>query len=150
MLIKDVMTPHPARVDTDATLRRAAELISVAEASDLMVTERDLRFVGVLSEGDIIRAVLPNLDEVLAAGGTMDEAFAFFIEKGSKLADQPITPWIIREPITMLPTDPIAKAAVVMVERQIRRLPVVQDGLLIATVSRADVCRAVVYYAARP
>ena len=47
----------------------------------------------------------------------------------------------------MKPTDEAAQAATVMVEKQIRRLPVVEDGKLVGTVSRADICRAVIYAA---
>jgi CBS domain-containing protein len=42
------------------------------------------------------------------------------------------------------PEDHIAKAATVLLDKQIRLLPVVQDGKLVGVISRADVCRAVV------
>ena len=38
-----------------------------------------------------------------------------------------------------------AQAAVVFVDRQIRLVPVVQDGQLIGTLSRPDVCRAILH-----
>jgi CBS domain-containing protein len=53
-------------------------------------------------------------------------------------------PLVIREPIVMHPDDHVARAATVLIERQIRRLPVVQDGRLVGTVSRANICQAVV------
>jgi CBS domain-containing protein len=34
----------------------------------------------------------------------------------------------------------------VMIDRGIRRLPVVDDGALVGTLSRADLCRAVIYH----
>ena len=146
MLIRDIMTIYPVYVDADATVHRAAEIISIAEVSDVMVVDEQRNFVGVLSEGDLIRAVLPNFDEIIAAGGSLADAFDFFVRKGRELARRPIAPLVITGPITMKPTDEAAMAATAMAEKQIRRLPVVEDGKLVGTVSRADICRAVIYY----
>src|SRR5215213_6521744 len=63
MLIRDIMTTHPVYINADATVHRAAEIISNAEVSDVMVVGDGKHLVGVLSEGDLIRAVLPNYDE---------------------------------------------------------------------------------------
>ncbi len=51
---------------------------------------------------------------------------------------------MIEEPIIVEPEDHVAKAATVLLNRQIRLLPVVKEGKLVGTISRADVCRAVV------
>ncbi len=142
------MTIYPVFINRDSTLHRAAEIISIAEVSDLMVVDDDKHFVGVLSEGDMIRAVLPSFDEVIEAGGTLADAFAFFVRKGKDLAQRPIAPLVITDPITMKPTDEAASAASVMAEKQIRRLPVVDERKLVGTISRADICRAVIYYGA--
>jgi CBS domain-containing protein len=147
MLVRDVMTIYPVHIDQNATIHRAAEIISIAEVSDVMVVDNLKNFVGVLSEGDVIRAVLPNFDEILAAGGTLNDAFQFFVHKGQELAKRRIAPLVIRDAIVLKPTDDVAMAAATMVEKQIRRLPVVEDGKLVGTVSRADICRAVVYSA---
>lgn len=146
MLIRDVMTIHPIYININSSMHRAAEIISIAEVSDLMVVDDEKTFVGVLSEGDMIRAVLPNFDEVIAAGGSLADAFAFFVRKGRELARRPIAPLVITDPITVKPTDEAALAATVMAEKQIRRLPVVEGDKLVGTVSRADICRAVIFY----
>lgn len=145
VFIRDIMTIHPVWISHDSDLRHAAELISISEVSDLMVVDRVKNFIGVLSEGDLVRAVLPNFDEVLEAGGTLTDAFAFFVEKGRSLGEYAIAPLVIKNPITLSPTDEVAKAATVMIEKQIRRLPVVESGKLVGTVSRADICRAVIF-----
>nr|CAA9273283.1 hypothetical protein AVDCRST_MAG63-3117 [uncultured Armatimonadetes bacterium] len=145
MLIREIMTIYPVRVEITSTMRRAAEIISLAEASDLMVIDDERNFVGVLSEGDILRAVLPNFDEILAAGGSLADAFDFFARKGQELSGRPIAPLVIRNAIVVKPEDEAAMAASVMVEKQIRRLPVVDGGKLVGTVSRADICRALIY-----
>lgn len=147
MLVREIMAIHPVYVYADADMRRAAEIISIAEASDLMVIDPQKKFVGVLSEGDLLRAILPNFDEVLAAGGSLSDAFRFFVDKGRNLASRPIAPLIIRNPIVVGPEDEVAQIATIMVQKQIRRLPVVHNDRLLGTISRADICRAVIYNA---
>ena len=142
--IKDVMKVRVARIRQDADIHHAAEIVALSGVSDLMVVDNDDKFVGVLSEGDILRTALPDIDEIVDEGGTLDDAFRIFLEKGKRLAELPIEPLIIREPIVLDPENHIAQAATILVEKQIRLLPVVKDGLLVGTVSRADICRAVV------
>jgi CBS domain-containing protein len=146
VLVSDVMTASPVCIQLGATVRRAAELISVSEVGQLMVLDHDGRFVGSLSEEDLVRALLPSFDDVTAVGGTLADAFQIFLERGRAVADRPIDPLVVRDATTISPTDELARAAIVMIDRGIRRLPVVEDGALVGTVSRADLCRAVIYH----
>ncbi|GAB1817843.1 CBS domain-containing protein [Herbidospora sp. RD11066] len=146
MLVGDVMTGFPAHIRLGATIRRAAEVVSVSEVGQLMVVDHDGRFVGTLAEEDLVKAMLPGFDDVTAGGGTLSDAFRLFLEKGRTLAERVIDPLVVRDPATVGPADDLARAAIVMVERGIRRLPVVDDGALVGTLSRADLCRAVIYH----
>jgi CBS domain-containing protein len=142
--VKEFMTIRSARIRDNSNVHHAAEIVALSGVSDLMVVDDDDNFYGVLSEGDILRSALPDIDEILTEGGTLDDAFAIFIRKGRELSSLPIVPLIIKEPIVVSPEDHIAKAATVLLDKQIRLLPVVQDGKLVGVISRADVCRAVV------
>jgi predicted transcriptional regulator len=142
--IKDVMRVRTARIRQDSDIRHAAEIVALSGVSDLMVVDDEDKFIGVLSEGDILRTALPDIDEILDEGGTLDDAFQIFLDKGKQLAELPIAPLIIREPIVLDPENHVAQAATILVDKQIRLLPVVQDSKLVGTISRADVCRAVV------
>ena len=143
-LVQGIMETRIARIRADANLHQAAEIVAMSGVSDLMVLDPDGRFVGVLSEGDILRAALPDFDEIVEEGGTLSDAYQVFLRKGRALSEKPIAPLIIREPITLHPDDHVAKAAAVLIGKQIRRLPVVRDGRLLGTVSRANICEAVV------
>lgn len=146
MLVRDIMSSYPAYVRTGTDVRRAAEIISVSEVGRLMVLDHDDAFVGALSEEDLLRAVLPPFHEVTDAGGSLDDAFRLFVERGRELAERPIDPLVEHDVVTVRTTDEVAAAAVVMLDRQQRRIPVVDDGVLLGAVSRADVCRAVLYH----
>ena len=146
VLVSDVMTAFPAYIRLGSTIRRAAEMVSVSEVGHLMVLDHDGQFVGSLSEEDLVRAMLPSFGDVTEAGGSLADAFRIFLERGRALADQVIDPLVVRNAATVRPSDEVAGAAIVMIDRGIRRLPVVDDGALVGTLSRADLCRAVIYH----
>jgi CBS domain-containing protein len=143
MKISDVMSATYARIAPGASLRDAAREFSATMASDLMVVDPNGSFMGVLSEGDLIRAALPRYEEILRDGGSLSDAFEMFIDRGQELALKPIDPHVIKDALTVSPDDPLLKAASTMTMKQIRRLPVVRGGQLLGTISRADICRAV-------
>ena len=144
MQVKDIMILNPVRIRNTATLDKAAELIAMSRVTDLMVVDDENNFVGVLSEGDILQAALPDIDQILEEGGSVETAFDLFLNKGRNLSGLPIKPLIIEEPIFVTENDHIAQATVVLIDKKYRLLPVIKDGQLAGTVSRADICRAVV------
>jgi CBS domain-containing protein len=142
--VRGLMTVRAVRLRIGDSLHRAAEVIALSGVGDLMVVDDDNRFVGVLSVGDVLRAAMPDLDEVVAQGGTLEQAYRLFLRKGSELRHRPIRPLVISAPLVVHPDDHVAKVAALMLERHIHRLPVVKDGRLLGTVGRADICQAVV------
>jgi predicted transcriptional regulator len=150
MTVRDAMTNRVARVRADASVLEAAHAIALAGSGNLMVVDSSGGFAGVLAAGDILRAAMPDIHEITEAGGSLENAFARFLAKGHELADLPIDPLVIRDPVVLDPDDHVAQAAVVLVERGIRMLPVVRDGRLLGAISRADICDAVVGEAAMP
>jgi CBS domain-containing protein len=143
MRIGEVMDRRTARITVDAPMSLAAELLVLSQASDLMVVDDEGRYLGVLSEGDVLRAVMPDFEGLLESGASLQDAFGIFLDNGRQYGDQPIRRLVIRKSITVSPNDELLKAATVMVTKQIRRLPVVDDERLVGTVSRADLCWAI-------
>lgn len=142
--VRDFMTVRTTRIRHNSSIQHAAEIVALSHVSDLMVLDDDDNFRGVLSEGDILRTALPDIEEILDEGGSLETAFGIFLIKGREMSELPIAPLVIEDPIVLAPDDHLAKAATVLLNKQIRLLPVVEDGKLIGTVSRADICRAIV------
>jgi CBS domain-containing protein len=142
MKVGDIMNVNTARIHVGATLREAAALLASSQASDLMVVDEHSRFLGVLSEGDLIRGALPKFEELLLQGASISAGLELFIEKGKAMAGQGIAEMLIKSPVTVEPGTPVIRAATLMVTKQIRRLPVVEEGNLVGSVSRADICKA--------
>jgi predicted transcriptional regulator len=141
--VSDFMTVRTARIRYNSNIQYAAEIVALSHVSDLMVIDGDENFRGVLSEGDILRSSMPDIDEILEEGGSLDDAFAIFLSKGRGLSDLPIAPLVIEEPIVVDPDDHVAKVATILLNKQIRLLPVVKGGKLVGTISRAEIIRAI-------
>ena len=137
------MDRRTARISIDAPMSLAAELLVLSHASDLMVVDETGCYIGVLSEGDLLRAIMPDFEGLLESGASLEDAFRIFADAGREYADQPIGRLVIRKSITLSPNDELLKAATAMVTKQIRRLPVVEEERLVGSVSRADLCWAV-------
>ena len=142
--VSGVMDVDVVTIPLGATLHEAATLVATSGVGDLMVIDDEGGFGGVLSESDILRNTLPHFDDVIEAGGTLYDAYQLFVQKGQEFHDKPIAPLVITDPLVMGPDDHVAKAATLLLERKIRRLPIVAGGRLLGTVSRANICRAVV------
>ena len=61
MQISEIMNRDVTTIKTGSTMHEAARLISLTQASDLMVVDETGAFVGVLSEGDLIRCAMPRV-----------------------------------------------------------------------------------------
>jgi CBS domain-containing protein len=143
MQIADVMNRNVMRVVLGTTMREAAEILSHSWVSELMVVDDAGEFVGVLAEGDMIRAIMPRFEDVMLSSGTLYETFGLFMDAGHDKAGDPIDEVVIRHPITVPPESDVVKAAATMAAEKINRLPVVDDGKLVGTISRADIIHAV-------
>lgn len=143
LYIKNIMDQKVARIGAQTTMQVAAELMVLTRVSDLIVVDDKGEFVGVVSEGDLMRTLIPDYGEIIGAGGSLTDAYQIFEQAGKTLSSQPITRLIISNPITVGPDDELLKVATIMIEKMIRRLPVVQGKQFLGTVSRADIVWAI-------
>jgi CBS domain-containing protein len=144
MDISEIMITDVATVGPGSTIMEAAKVLSASQASDLMVVDGEGCFIGVLSEGDLLRAVMPHFDEVMFSCGSLSGAFQSFVDDGHLLATRTVEKLMIKDPITVREYNHPLRAAAAMVTHQIRRLPVLDDeGKLVGTIARADIARAI-------
>ena len=143
MQVRDIMNINAIRILSTSTMAEAAELTAMSNASGLFVVDDEDNFIGVLSEGDMMKATLPEMSQVMAVGRNLRESYDIFSEKGARLGTESIDNHLISDPITLNPGDPMLKAATTMAVKKMRRLPVVKNGKLVGTVSRGDICKAV-------
>jgi CBS domain-containing protein len=148
MKAQDVMTTWVASIGAGATVQEAARLMAERRISALPVVDGKDRLVGIVSEGDLVRrAELGTQEEgswwlkALAENTARD-----YVKSHAKAVQDVMTTPVL----TVRPGTPLAEVASLMLERGVKRLPVLEAGRLVGVVSRADLVRALAAQAARP
>lgn len=143
MRARDIMTREVITVEPGTPVRDVIQTLLDNRISGVPVVVEG-RVVGIVSEGDLIlreRAQRPRTSMAYLAQQLFEDHTKLAEEyrrAHGMLAEQVMT----REVITCTPGTPVAEIAHTMAQRHIRRLPVVQDDLLVGIVTRADVLRA--------
>jgi len=118
MLVRDVMSSPVITVDEDATANRVAELMEKHELGCIIVTSKEGKPIGIITERDLVTRVL--------AKNVKPDTL--------KAKDVMTTPLI-----TIEPDETISEAARKMSRLNIRRLGVVYKGQLIGILSSKDI-----------
>ena len=116
MKIEDLMTKNVVTIETGDNLVKAAQKMSTENVGSLPVLENS-KFVGILTDRDIVvRSIAKNENpEATMVRVAMTD-----------------------NPITISPDLDVQDAASIMVEHQIRRLPVLEDTNLVGIVTLGD------------
>lgn len=115
-LIRDVMTPEPITVTPTMTIEQAARRMRDAGIGNVVVLNGE-QITGILTDRDIVvRAVA----------------------EGWNPSDTPVGEVASQDLTTISPDDTIDDAVILMRERSIRRLPVVEHGRPVGIVSLGD------------
>ncbi len=119
MKVSDIMTREPSTLAPKATLGEAATIMRQEDCGSVPVVDGG-RLVGIVTDRDIVV-------HVVAAG------------KDPKTAS--VSEAMTADPVTIAPGASIDEAQRVMADRQIRRLPVVEDGRLVGLVVIGQLAR---------
>jgi len=135
--VDDVMTTAVVSVPRDASYRTVVDLLVGHRFSAVPVVDDDLHVVGVVSEADLLRKIEyagneePRWFEGRRRRGERDKSRA---GTAAQLMSSP--------PVVAPQATPIAAAARLMTDEQVKRLPVVdQANRLVGIVSRGDLLK---------
>ena len=117
MKVSEVMTTEVETVQMNSTLEEAASIMKVENVGAIPVVDEDDDLVGIITDRDIVVRC---------------------VAEGKDPADTSIEEVLSHELETIEPDVDVEEAARLMADKQIRRLPVCEDGELVGMVSIGD------------
>jgi CBS domain-containing protein len=115
--VRDAMTEAPRSIGQSASVVEAALLMREADIGSLPITD-DEQLVGMITDRDITtRVVAEAADPKMTSVGDVYS----------------------RDLISVEPENDLEEALRLMARHQVRRLPVVEDGMLVGIVAQADI-----------
>ena len=133
MKVQDVMTREVVTVSAEEPLKGVAALLLERRISGLPVVDSRKRLLGVVSEGDLLAKEAESTHR--------RHGLWRLLKKGAKSTAKTAGEAMTSPALTVAPTASVTEAAALMLEREVNRLPVVDQGTLVGIVTRADLIR---------
>ena len=142
MRVRDVMTYGAIGVADTATLAEAVETLLRARVSALLVFDASNQLAGILSEGDLLRRAeigtvrerAPWLDFLLSGG---KQAESYVRTHGRKVSEI-----MTASVVTIGEDEELSEAVDAMMNKNVKRLPVLRGDKVVGVVSRSDLLKA--------
>jgi len=129
MVVREVMTSAAVTVTPGTALKQAICLLDEDQITAMPVIDDAGHLVGVVSEADVLRDTVP----------ADRRAHERLVEITGPTAHLAVTDVMTHLPISVSPDDDLAEAVEILVNTQVKSLPVVSDDHVVGMVSRRDV-----------
>jgi CBS domain-containing protein len=146
--VSQVMTTEVLTFAPDQDIQDAMKLLVEWDVDAGPVVEESGAVVGMLSTTDLIvqqsTLHLPTVITLLGATIEWPSSKKHFDRDVEKALGSTVGEVMNDDPITCAPDDTIERAASLLHEHNLSRLPVVTDGALVGIIARGDILRAIV------
>jgi CBS domain-containing protein len=129
MKAKDLMVPLQEYLTPDHTLKEAADLLRIARRGEekigvkaLPVLDTKEKLIGILSIGDVLKAVYPKYMYLMDLGSFTWDGMVEAIAK--KMADRRVRDFMTQMVITVKEEAPIMECIDHMLKHDVKRVPV--------------------------
>ncbi len=140
MKISEVMTTGVISARETDPVRRVIELMVMRHCGSIPIVRDGDRLAGIITVRDLLLPLYPNLGDYVHDQVRARDFEAMEAGYG-KLLDLPAADLMTTGPMTVSPHDPVLKAASYMGLKNLRRIPVVDEGRLVGMVSIGDINR---------
>ena len=129
MLVREIMTTEVVSVLPGSTVKEATRALDAHRVTALPVIDRAGRLVGVVSEADVLRDLVPHDRRATEIPMALSGA----------PVQLRVTDVMTHLPLSVDPDDDVARAVDFLVDTQVKSLPVVQHDRVVGMLSRSDV-----------
>jgi CBS domain-containing protein len=133
LAVRDVMTPRVYRVFPNTPVRELLELMGRHQLKAVPVVGEKREVLGVVTDRDILRHLLPVIGRAGASERDRDEDDALQLT--------PVREIMSRSVMCISEDQALAEVVATMINKDVERLPVVHEGRLTGFLTRADVLR---------
>lgn len=121
MLVKDVMNTDVKTIDKDSTVQEAAEIMNKFGIGSLIVIKGEDNMVGIVTERDMMSKI---------------------VAKAKDSSKTRVSEIMTKKVIMVSPNSDIEDAVHIMLDKKIKKLPVLENNKLIGIVTSVDLCSA--------
>jgi len=144
MIARDVMSTPVLSVSLETTVGEVAQMLREHRVSGLVVVDEEGLLVGVVGEGDLLyRVARPHLPPHIEVLGSI-----FYLQTPGHIEEmmRRITGTVVGDVmsskvVSVTEETRIEDVASLMIERKVRRIPVVRQGRPVGIVTRGDIVR---------
>ena len=150
MKARDVMTSPPITVTPDTAITDVAALLLERRISAVPVVDEHGRMVGIISEGDLLRRSESDTER------RRPQWLEMLLDPNIQAADfvkthgTHVGAVMTRDVVAVSPDTDLAEIASLLEQRRIKRVPVVENGVPVGIVSRANLLYGLVAYKKAP
>jgi CBS domain-containing protein len=133
--VKDIMDTSPDILRVSDTFENLVKVLDKVKYHTILVVDKENKLAGILTEGDIIKVLIPTyitFDESLIT--VMDASY--FENKCKESKGLTLTEIMTKNIITVREDDTVIKVAALMFTHRIHILPVLRDNEVVGIVPR--------------
>ena len=132
MLTLELMKTHVVKTSPTVLIREAIDQMDIYQVDSMPVTDEDGRLVGMISEREILAALMPARQSLILVLSELD------VSRVDKTVAECMT-----SALSIYENEDAKVAAATLLNSNMNRIPVVaSDGIVVGTLNRIDVFQA--------
>jgi len=138
MLVRDAMTTGVMTAQKGHSLRSVVTKMISRHCGAVPVVDDDNTLIGVVTLRDVLLPLYPNMGDYVH-DNVHSRDFIEMQEGYPKVMEMKVEEVMTANPFTVSPDDPVLKAASYMGLKNLRHIPVAEDGKLLGIITISDI-----------